>query len=75
MVDWKEPTVQLLGRWQPGTMDTLQLFERALAKTGQVVIQVRDIEDEDNPDYETVWLGIRDKLKSLATIILNIILS
>ena len=66
MVDWKKPTVQLLGRWQPWHDGHTALFERALAKTGQVVIQVRDMSlDEDNPfDYETVWLGIRDKLKS-----------
>ena len=56
MFDPKKPTVLLLGRWQPWHEGHLALFERALAKTGQVVIQVRDVEgasggvgQEDNP--------------------------
>jgi DNA polymerase III delta prime subunit len=40
--DWKKETVQLLGRWQPWHDGHRALFERAIAKTGQVVIQIRD---------------------------------
>jgi hypothetical protein len=40
--DWKKPTVQMLGRWQPWHAGHRALFERAIAKTGQVVIQIRD---------------------------------
>jgi len=40
--DWQKPTVQMLGRWQPWHAGHRALFERAIAKTGQVVIQVRD---------------------------------
>jgi hypothetical protein len=40
--DWKKETVQMLGRWQPWHPGHHALFERAIAKTGQVVIQVRD---------------------------------
>lgn len=42
--DWKKPTVQMLGRWQPWHDGHRALFERALAKTGQVMIQVRDVQ-------------------------------
>ena len=56
MFDSKKPTVLLLGRWQPWHDGHLALFKRALAKTGQVAIQVRDVKDssggegqEDNP--------------------------
>jgi|TARA_A200000113_G_scaffold217665_1_gene224304 nicotinamide mononucleotide adenylyltransferase len=56
MFDPKKPTVLLLGRWQPWHDGHLALFKRALAKTGQVAIQVRDVKDssggeaqEDNP--------------------------
>lgn len=42
--DWKKPTVQMLGRWQPWHAGHRALFERLLAKTGQVVIQVRDVQ-------------------------------
>ena len=42
--DWKKPTVQMLGRWQPWHDGHRALFERLLAKTGQVVIQVRDVQ-------------------------------
>jgi hypothetical protein len=40
--DWRKETVQMLGRWQPWHKGHRALFERALAKTGQVVIQIRD---------------------------------
>jgi len=40
--DWKRETVQMLGRWQPWHLGHRALFDRAIAKTGQVVIQIRD---------------------------------
>ena len=40
--DWQKETVQMLGRWQPWHVGHRALFERAIAKTGQVVIQIRD---------------------------------
>jgi hypothetical protein len=40
--DWQKETVQMLGRWQPWHEGHRKLFERAVAKTGQVVIQIRD---------------------------------
>jgi len=40
--DWRKETVQMLGRWQPWHAGHRALFERAIAKTGQVVIQIRD---------------------------------
>jgi len=40
--DWKKETVQMLGRWQPWHKGHRALFDRAIAKTGQVVIQIRD---------------------------------
>tara|TARA_B100001741_G_scaffold179480_1_gene147861 strand:+ start:96 stop:488 length:393 start_codon:yes stop_codon:yes gene_type:complete len=70
MFDSKKPTVLLLGRWQPWHEGHLALFERALAKTGQVVIQVRDVKDssggagqEDNPfSFEQIVEDISKKL-------------
>jgi len=40
--DWKKETVQMLGRWQPWHDGHRALFDRAISKTGQVVIQIRD---------------------------------
>jgi hypothetical protein len=40
--NWQSETVQMLGRWQPWHAGHRALFERAIAKTGQVVIQIRD---------------------------------
>ena len=40
--NWQNETVQMLGRWQPWHEGHRALFERAIAKTGQVVIQIRD---------------------------------
>ena len=70
MFDSKKPTVLLLGRWQPWHEGHLALFERALAKTGQVVIQVRDVKDssggegqEDNTfSFEQISEDISIKL-------------
>ena len=40
--DWQKETVQMLGRWQPWHDGHRVLFERAVAKTGQVCIMIRD---------------------------------
>jgi hypothetical protein len=48
--DNQAPTTQLLGRWQPWHDGHQALFEKALEKTGQVCIQIRDMpRDENNP--------------------------
>lgn len=63
--DWRKPTVQMLGRWQPFHKGHLKLFERAIAKTGQVAIQVRDCQDWNNSNpfnFEEVKVGIINKL-------------
>jgi adenylylsulfate kinase len=39
---WQKETVQMLGRWQPWHAGHRALFERAIKKTGQVMIQIRD---------------------------------
>ena len=43
MFDYKKPTVQMLGRWQPWHDGHTELFKKALTLTGQVVIMVRDV--------------------------------
>jgi len=49
-MDRLKPTTQLLGRFQPWHQGHTKLFERALSKTGQVAILLRDTEvDESNP--------------------------
>jgi len=42
MFEWQRETVQMLGRWQPWHPGHRALFERAIAKTGQVCIMIRD---------------------------------
>ena len=62
MLDWKKPTTQMLGRWQPWHDGHTELFKRALNETGQVCIMIRDVsgisgdagagrtsEQDDNP--------------------------
>ena len=66
MFDWKKPTVQMLGRWQPWHDGHQALFKRCFAKTGQVAIQVRDVQgasggdgQDDNPfDWDSVCANI-----------------
>lgn len=43
MFDWRKPTVQMLGRWQPWHDGHTALFKIALETTGQVCIMVRDV--------------------------------
>ena len=77
--DWKKPTTQMLGRWQPWHDGHTALFKKALKETGQVCIMIRDVggivgEDAgagrtaaqtDNPfDYDTVVQNIKDGLAS-----------
>tara|TARA_B100001245_G_scaffold85609_1_gene61754 strand:- start:92 stop:487 length:396 start_codon:yes stop_codon:yes gene_type:complete len=47
MFDWKKPTAQMLGRWQPWHDGHIELFKRALQKTGQVCIMYRDVAGAD----------------------------
>ena len=66
MFDSKKPTVQMLGRWQPWHAGHQALFNRCVAKTGQVAIQVRDVQgasggdgQDDNPfDWDSVCKNI-----------------
>ena len=76
--DYKKPTVQMLGRWQPWHEGHTKLFKKALTLTGQVVIMVREVygfegdagagrtaDQSDNPFGE---LSVIDNIKnSLAT--------
>ena len=71
MFNWKKPTVQMLGRWQPWHEGHQELFKRAVKKTGQVIIQVRDVHgasggegQDDNPfSWEEVCKNIQENLK------------
>jgi len=49
--DNRKETVQMLGRWQPWHLGHQTLFEKALAKHGQVVIMIRDCQgwNDSNP--------------------------
>ncbi len=68
--DYKKPTVQMLGRWQPWHEGHTQLFEKAFEKTEQVIIMVRDVQgvdagmgNDDNPfDFERISNDIAAKL-------------
>ena len=62
--DNKKPTAQMLGRWQPFHEGHYALFEEIIKKTGQVCIQIRDVQGvDDNPfDFETVKKNIEKRL-------------
>ena len=60
----------MLGRWQPWHDGHQALFKRCVAKTGQVIIQVRDVQgasggdgQDDNPfDWDEVCKNIEEGL-------------
>ena len=60
----KKPTAQMLGRWQPWHEGHQALFEEIIKKTGQVNIQIRDVQGVgDNPfDFQTVKQNIEQAL-------------
>ena len=62
--DNKKPTAQMLGRLQPFHEGHYTLFKEIIKKTGQVCIQIRDVQGvDDNPfDFETVKKNIENKL-------------
>ena len=63
--DWKKESTLLLGRYQPWHEGHRALFERALAKTGQVIIQIRDCQgwNGSNPfEFEKVVKFIKRDL-------------
>jgi len=75
--DWKKPTTQMLGRWQPWHDGHTALFKKALLETGQVCIQIRDVggvvgadagggrtaAQNDNPfEYDEVIANIKEAL-------------
>jgi hypothetical protein len=74
--DFKKPTVQMLGRWQPWHDGHTKLFTKALTLTGQVVIMVREVygidgdagagrtnDQSDNPFGELATIaGINESL-------------
>jgi phosphopantetheine adenylyltransferase len=62
--DNKKSTAQMLGRWQPFHDGHYALFQEIVKKTGQVCIQIRDVQGvDDNPfDFETVKKNIEEKL-------------
>ena len=63
--DNKKPTAQMLGRWQPFHDGHYALFEEIIKKTGQVCIQIRDVQGvDDNPfNFETVKKNISEALQ------------
>ena len=60
----------MLGRWQPWHQGHQELFKRCVKKTGQVIIQVRDVQgssggdgQDDNPFcWEDVCKNIEENL-------------
>ena len=62
--DNKAPTAQMLGRWQPFHDGHFALFKEIIKKTGQVCIQVRDVQGvDDNPfNFKNVKSKITKRL-------------
>ena len=64
MINYKKPTAQMLGRFQPFHEGHFELFKKTLEKTGQVIIMVRDCDGENNPyGYGTVRRKIIRRLR------------
>ena len=76
MFDWEKPSVQMLGRWQPWHKGHMELFKKAHAITGQVVIMCRTVPrdkeanqrvpgQDDNPfDFQQVKHNILEAMKA-----------
>ena len=70
MFNFKKPTAQMLGRWQPWHKGHTELFKKSLAEIGQVCIMIRDVQNidagmgnDDNPfHYDQVVENIKQEL-------------
>ena len=70
MFNFKKPTAQMLGRWQPWHKGHTELFKKSLAEIGQVCIMIRDVQNidagmgnDDNPfHYDQVVENIKKEL-------------
>ena len=66
MFDWKKPTAQMLGRWQPWHDGHTALFEKIYKQHGQVCIMVRDVQNADagmgNDDNPFEWKQVRQNI-------------
>jgi hypothetical protein len=63
--DWRKESALLLGRYQPWHAGHRALFDRAITKSGQVIIQVRDCQgwNDSNPfEFEKVKSFIKRDL-------------
>ena len=60
----KKPTAQILVSWQPFHDGHYTFFKEIKTKTGQVCIQIRDVQGvDDNPfDFESVKKNIEERL-------------
>tara|TARA_R110000744_G_C19317668_1_gene557309 strand:- start:35 stop:385 length:351 start_codon:yes stop_codon:yes gene_type:complete len=65
VINYNKPTAMMLGRWQPWHQGHEELFKKALEKTGQVIIMIRDIPNsKNNPfDVNQVTKNINESLK------------
>ena len=64
IIDYDKPTAMMLGRWQPWHKGHQELFKKALEKTGQVIIMIREMPiSENNPfNIEEVKKNINEAL-------------
>jgi nicotinamide mononucleotide adenylyltransferase len=51
-MDTRKPTTQLLGRFQPWHKGHTELFKRALSKTGQVAILLREYDNTSKNPFD-----------------------
>ena len=67
MFDWKKPTVQMLGRWQPWHGGHRWLIDQRLNEGKNVWIAIRDVKpDEKNPfTAHEVMMNLSEELKDL----------
>jgi phosphopantetheine adenylyltransferase len=65
-IDHNKPTAMMLGRWQPWHKGHQELFKKALERTGQVIIMIRDMPtSKENPfDVKKVEENIKEALTS-----------
>jgi nicotinamide mononucleotide adenylyltransferase len=60
-MDKTKPTAMMLGRWQPWHDGHQALFEKALTRTGQVIIMVRNLPKNNNNPF--TFLQVKDRIE------------
>ena len=65
MFDWKKPTVEMLGRWQPWHDGHQKLFEESFDNLSNKILDIENKANNNQKNYEDILLTLSNLEKNL----------